>query len=85
MYIITKSPPEQNSISKIDRKQLGRDIKPLNDYLGGFLIFDVVLKSNGAFRNDLFLTRGRQKKEFVFYLSQSFLVLPRQRKINISY
>ena len=40
IYIITKSPPEQYTISKIKIKDKGDEIKPLNEYQNGIIVFD---------------------------------------------
>ena len=43
IYIITKSPPEQFSNSKIKIKEIGEDIKPLNEYENAIIVFDDIL------------------------------------------
>ena len=40
IYIITKSPPEQNSNSKIKIKEISDEIKPLNYYEKAIIFFD---------------------------------------------
>ena len=45
IYIITKSPPEQCSKSKIKIKELSDEIKPLNDYENAVIVFDDILRS----------------------------------------
>ena len=45
VYIITKSPPEQYSNSKIKNKEISNEIKPLNEYENGIIVFDDILDS----------------------------------------
>ena len=52
IYIITKSPPEQYSNSKIKIKEINDEIKPLNEYENGIIVFDDILGSS----NSRFLT-----------------------------
>ena len=40
IYIITKSPPEQYSNSKIKIKEISDEIRPLNEYENGIIVFD---------------------------------------------
>ena len=40
IYIITNSPPEQFSNSKIKIKEINDEIKPLNEYENGIIVFD---------------------------------------------
>ena len=40
IYIITKSPPEQYSNSKIKIKEISDEIKSLNEYENGIIVFD---------------------------------------------
>ena len=48
IYKIIKSPPEQYSNSKIKIKEIGEEIKPLNDYDKPIIIFDDFLGSSLA-------------------------------------
>ena len=77
--IITKSPPEHYSKSKIEN---GEEFKLLDDYVEGVVVFDDMLNSKTASENDQFFTRGRHKKLDVFHLSQSNFTLPRQKIRN---
>ena len=43
IYIITKSPPEQYTNSKIKIKEISDEIKPLNEYENGIIVFDDIL------------------------------------------
>ena len=42
VYIITKLPPEQDSIPKIKIKEIGEQFKPLNEYGNAIIVFDDV-------------------------------------------
>ena len=48
IYIITKSPPEQYTNSKIKIKEIGNEIKPLNEYENGIIVFDDILGSSNS-------------------------------------
>ena len=48
IYIITKSPPEQYTNSKIKIKEISDEIKPLNEYENGIIVFDDVLGSTNS-------------------------------------
>ena len=45
IYIITKSPPEQSSRSRIKIKEIGEEFKPLKQYEIGIKVFDDILGS----------------------------------------
>ena len=45
-YIITNSPPEQYSSSKIKMKEINDEIKPLNEYENAIIVFDDILGSS---------------------------------------
>ena len=46
IYILTKSPPEQYSNSKIKMKEITEEIKPLRgDYENAIIVFDYILGS----------------------------------------
>ena len=55
IYIITKSPPEQYSNSKIKIKERGDEIKPVNEYENAFIVFDDILGSSDSRYKDQFL------------------------------
>ena len=80
--IITKSPPEHYSKSKIKIKENGEEIKLLDDYVGGGVVSADMLNSKTGSENDQFFTKGRHKKLDVYYLSQSHFTLPRQKIRN---
>ena len=48
IYIITKSPPEQYINSKIKIKEISDEIKPLNEYENGIIVFDDILGSSNC-------------------------------------
>ena len=59
IYIITKSPPEQYSNSKIKMKEISEEIKPLNEHENGIIVFDDILGSSNSRFIDQFFIRGR--------------------------
>ena len=48
IYIITKSTPEQYSISKIRTKEISDEIKPLSEYKNVIIVFDDILGSSNS-------------------------------------
>ena len=84
IYIITKSPPEQYTNSKIKIKEIGDEIKPLNEYENGILVFDDVLGSSNSRDIDQFFIRGRHNNLAIYYLSQSYFDLPKRTIRNNS-
>ena len=55
IYTITKSPPEQYTDSKIKIKEISDEIKPLNEYENGIIVFDDILgSSNSRFIDQFF-------------------------------
>ena len=75
-FIITKSPPEQYSNSKIKTKELCDEIKPQNEYENGIIVFDDILGSSNSRFIDQFFIRGRHNSLDIYYLSQSYFDLP---------
>ena len=58
IYIITKSPPEQYTNSKIKIREISDEIKPLNEYENGIIVFDDILgSSNSRFIDHFFYYR----------------------------
>ena len=85
IYIITKSPPEQYSNSKIKIiKEISDEIKPLNEYENAVIVFDDVLGSSNRKYIDQFFIRGRQNNLDIYYLSQSYFDLPKRTIRNNS-
>ena len=82
IYIITKSPPEQ--YSKIKIKEISDEIKPLNEYENGIIVFDDILGSSNSRFIDQFFIRGRHNNLDIYYLSQSYFDLPKRTKRNNS-
>ena len=84
IYIITKSPPEQYTNSKIKIKEISDEIKPLNEYENGIIVFDDVLSSTNSRFIDQFFIRGRHNNLDIYYLSQSYFDLPKRTIRNNS-
>ena len=78
IYIITKSPPEQYTNSKIKIKEINDEIKPLNEYENGIMVFDDILGSSNSRFIDQFFIRGRHNNLDIYYLSQSYFDLPKR-------
>ena len=78
IYIITKSPPEQYTNSKIKFKEISDEIKPLNEYEIGIIVFDDILRSSNSRFIDQFFIRARQHNLDFYYLSQSYFDLPKR-------
>ena len=75
IYLINKSPPEQFTNSKIKIKEISDEIKPLNDYENGIIVFDDILGSSNSRFIDQFFIRGRHNNLDIYYLSQSYFDL----------
>ena len=84
IYIINKSTPEQYSNSKIKIKELNDEIKPLNEYENGIIVFDDILGSSNSKFIDQFFIRGRHNNLDIYYLSQSYFDLPKRTIRNNS-
>ena len=84
IYIITKSPPEQYTNSKIKIKEITDEIKPLNEYENGVIVFDDILGSSNSRFIDQFFIRGRHNDLDIYYLSQSYFDLPKRTIRNNS-
>ena len=76
IYIFTKSPPEQYTNSKIKIKEINDEIKPLNEYGNGIIVFDDILDSSNSRFIDQFFIRGGHNNLDIYYLSQSHFDLP---------
>ena len=59
IYIITKSPPEQYSNSKIEIKEISDEIKPLIENENAIMVFDDILGSSNSKLVDQHFIRGR--------------------------
>ena len=84
IYIITKSPLEQYTNSKIKIKEISDEIKPLNEYENGIIVFDDILGSSNSRFIDQFFIRGRHNNLDIYYLSQSYFDLPKRTIRNNS-
>ena len=84
VYIITKSSPEQYTNSKISIKETSDEIKPLNEYENGIIVFDDFLGSSNSRFIDQFFIRGRHNNLDIYYLSQSYFDLPKRTIRNNS-
>ena len=84
IYIVTKSPPEQYTNSKIKIKEINDEIKPLNEYENGIIVFDDILGSSNSRFIDQFFIRGRHNNLDIYYLSQSYFDLPKRSIRNNS-
>ena len=84
IYIITKPSPEQYTNSKFKIKETSDEIKPLNEYKKGIIIFDYILGSSNNRFIDQFFIRGRHNNLDFYYLSQSYFDLPKRTIRNNS-
>ena len=84
IYIITKSPPEKYTNSKIKNREISDEIKPLNEYENGIIVFDDILGSSNSRFIDQFFIRGRHNNLDIYYLSQSYFDLPKRTIRNNS-
>ena len=84
IYLITKSPPEQYTNSKTKIKEISDEIKPLNEYENGIMVFDDVLGSSNSRFIDQYFIRGRHNNLDIYYLSQSYFDLPKRTIRNNS-
>ena len=78
IYIIVKSPPEQYTNSKIKIKEISDEIKSLNEYKNGILVFDDISGSSNSRFIDQFFIRGRHNSLDIYYLSKSYFDLPKR-------
>ena len=84
IYKIAKSPPEQYTNSKIKIKEIGDEIKSLNEYKNGIIVFDDILCSSNSKFVDQFFIRERHNNLDIYYLSQSNFDLPKRTIRNNS-
>ena len=83
-YIITKSPPEHYSNSKIKHKEITEEIKPLSQHENAIIVFDDILGSSNSKHVDQFSITGRHNDLDIYYLSQSYFGLPKRTVRNNS-
>ena len=84
IHIITKSPPEQYTNSKIKIKEISDELKPLIEYENGLIVFDDILGSSNSRFLDKFFVRGRHNILDFFYLLHSYFDLPKSTIRNNS-
>ena len=84
IYVITKSPSERYSNSKIKIKELSKKIKHLNEYQNAIIVCEDFLSSPNSRYIDRFFIRGRHNKLDIYYLSQSCFDLPKRTIRNNS-
>ena len=84
IYIITKSPPDQYSYSKIKLKETGEKTKHLTEYENAIIVFGDILGLSNSKYIDQFFIRGRHIKLDLFYLSQPYFDLPKSTTRNKS-
>ena len=77
IYMITESPPEQYTNSKVKIKEISDEIKPLIEYENGIIVFDYILGSSKSKFIDQFFIRGQHNNLDIYYLSQSYFDLPK--------
>ena len=77
IYIITKSPPEQYSNSKVKIKEISDEIKPVNGYENAIIDFDFLGSSNSRFIDQFFI-RDRHNILDIYYLSQSYFICQKE-------
>ena len=82
IYIITKSSREKYSNSKIKIKEIGEDMKPLNENENAIIAFDDILGSPNSRYIDQFFMRGRHHQLDFFCLSQSLFDLSKRTVRN---
>ena len=84
IYIITKSPSEQYSSSKIKVKAINDEIKPVNENENCVIVFDDILGSTNSNYIDQYFIRGRHNRLDIYCLSQSYFDLPKRSIRNSS-
>ena len=78
VYIITKSPLEQNSNFKIKNKEIREEIKPPDEYKNAIIFLDDILGSSDSIFVDQIFVRGKHFNLDIYYLSQSYFDLPKR-------
>ena len=73
IYLITKSLNQYPNI----KAQRSDEIQTLENYENITVVFDVMLLSKQESDIDLFFTRGRHSNIDVYYISQSYFILPK--------
>ena len=78
VHIITRSP------NQYPNYKTSNEIKPRNKNKGSVVFFDDMLGARNSSQIDEFFTRGRHEDLDVYYISQTYVVLPRQSIRNNS-
>ena len=78
IYVTTKSPLEQYSNCKIKIKEIGDEIKPLNENENGIIVFDDFLDSSSSRFINQFFIRGLHNNLDIYFSSQSYFELPKR-------
>ena len=84
VYLITKSPPEEYSISKTKIKEITDESKRLNEYQNAIIVFDDNLSTSNSKYIDQFFIKSRHTNLEIYYLSQSYFDSPKKTKRNNS-
>ena len=72
IHVITRSPIQYPNY------KTSSEIKPINKYKGSIVIFDFMMGARNSSQVGEFFTSGRHEDLDVYYISQSYLGLPRQ-------
>ena len=80
IYIITQSPPEQYSNSIFKIKEIGEEVKPLNEHKKGIKNFDDILGSPKCENIDQFFIRGGHN-DFDIYIIHHNPILTYQKEL----
>ena len=73
IHILNRSP------NQYPNYKTSNEIKPINKYEGGIVVIDDMLWAPNSSQKHAFFTRGLHEHLTVFYISQSYFGLPRQR------
>ena len=84
IWIITKSPIEPYSKSKLKIKEMGEDIKHLDEYENAILVFDDIFVSSNNRYIEKFFIKGRHNNLDNYCLSHSYFDLPKRSIRNNS-
>ena len=84
IYIITKSPFEQFSNSKIKIKETAEETKTLTENTTSIIGLDEILGTSITRYIDQVFNRGRHNNFYIYNLSQSSFNLPKRTIRNIS-
>ena len=77
-YIMTMSPPEQYSNSKIKITEITDEIKTLNENKNSIIVFNDIIGSSNSRDLDQFSMRGRHKKIKIFIIYHNPILIYRK-------